>query len=308
MYDNVVIENKYVKAIICPKRGANLIYFYDKSSKTSVLRTPKSIDDFEKFNPFLYGTPFLFPPNRISNAKFVFEGRVYQFPVNEESTNCFVHGSMHSTKFNVIEQNGESVTCIYESGIENPYYGFINNHIIEIEYRLCEEKIIQNVSITNNSNMNMPCGIGFHTTFALDKLSNEVCLSAAVDKKFIRGKNFLPTGEYLIDDSAIRFLNEGKFPVKADNYSDIFELSDNHDITINDVKKRIKIHYLLDEKYKYIMLFNMGSNGDYICIEPQSWLTDSPNLKLPKESTGFISIEPYKRVSFTSTLYVESNY
>ena len=53
---------------------------------------------------------------------------------------------------------------------------------------------------------------------------------------------------------AIRFLNEGKFLVKADDYSDIFELSDNHDITINDVKKRIKIHYLLDEKYKYIML------------------------------------------------------
>ena len=118
----------------------------------------------------------------------------------------------------------------------------------------------------------------------------------------------MPTGEYLTDDFAIRFLNEGKFLVKADDYSDIFELSDNHDITINDVKKRIKIHYLLDEKYKYIMLFNIGSNGDYICIEPQSWLTDSPNLKLPKESTGFISIEPYKRVSFTSTLYVESNY
>ena len=89
---------------IQPSRGANCLYFKHIPSGISALRTydPDTVEELD--NPFLYGTPLLFPPNRIKGGKFTYDGREYALPINEEATGCFLHGTLHETPFEVEQQ------------------------------------------------------------------------------------------------------------------------------------------------------------------------------------------------------------
>jgi len=84
------------EASVATKRGGSLIRLACPALNAESLRTPiKGMTD----NPFLYGTPLIFPPNRIAGGRFSFEGRVYELPVNEPATGCFPHGVLHETPF-----------------------------------------------------------------------------------------------------------------------------------------------------------------------------------------------------------------
>ncbi|WP_211211475.1 hypothetical protein [Heyndrickxia acidiproducens] len=58
------------QAVILPEFGGNLIAFRNVDRGYCFLREPSAeeMDDFQ-VNPFLYGIPVLFPPNRIENGK-----------------------------------------------------------------------------------------------------------------------------------------------------------------------------------------------------------------------------------------------
>ena len=47
-----------------------------------ILRTPGA-DEIEVFKgrPQVFGLPILFPPNRIADGRYTFEGRSYQYPI-----------------------------------------------------------------------------------------------------------------------------------------------------------------------------------------------------------------------------------
>ena len=77
-------------------RGANCIALRNTKYQATILREPnyEALD-----NPYLYGMPILYPNNRISGGRFLFEGREYVFPVNEPSTHCHIHGFLHNAPF-----------------------------------------------------------------------------------------------------------------------------------------------------------------------------------------------------------------
>ena len=104
------IKNDLVTAKINLSRGANLISFVDCRYDASVLREP----DYDNLdNPYLYGMPILFPVNRISKGKFVFQGRTYSFPINEPDTGCHLHGILHDKEFTITEQREDYLKCEY---------------------------------------------------------------------------------------------------------------------------------------------------------------------------------------------------
>lgn len=87
------------EAEICPERGANLLRLACPELKTDALRTPLSIENMVQDNPYLWGIPILFPPNRISGASFTFQNRVYRWPMNEPDTGCFFTWNHSSDTF-----------------------------------------------------------------------------------------------------------------------------------------------------------------------------------------------------------------
>ena len=92
------------EAAILPEIGGNLITFRDNENKYNFLHEP-TLDEMESFKArlFIHGIPVSFPPNRFEDGKFLWNGRTYQFPVNEPSTGNHLHGFVHSEKWEVAD-------------------------------------------------------------------------------------------------------------------------------------------------------------------------------------------------------------
>ena len=69
-------------ALLVPGMGANLVRLANTRLGAEILRTPGA-DEIEVFKgrPQVFGLPILFPPNRIADGRYTFEGRTYQYPI-----------------------------------------------------------------------------------------------------------------------------------------------------------------------------------------------------------------------------------
>lgn len=290
------IENERIYAEILPERGANLIKFVDKELEMDVLRTPSEESDFS--TPFFYGTPMLFPPNRISDGQFEFEGRKYIFPVNEQETGCVLHGTLHETPFEVTEYDVSHIKCRYEAVNGDLYYGFPHEFAIEVSYDLTSDSVIQTVEVFNKSQENMPFALAFHTTFNVPSENARVYIN--VQKEYLRDKKYLPTEEVLEDSENIDKFRNGNFMPAKEKISVFFKDGGDRKAVISDGDRAV--NYEVSEEYGYWMVYN-GISSDFLCIEPQTWITNCPNLSFDREKSGFKIIKPGESKKYTTKLY-----
>ena len=89
-------------ALLVPSVGANLVRLAHTRLGVEVLRTPseREHDEFLR-RPHVYGVPILFPPNRIADGRFRFDGREYRFPITRPEENNYHHGILKSQPFAV---------------------------------------------------------------------------------------------------------------------------------------------------------------------------------------------------------------
>ena len=292
-------SHDYIVEVV-PNYGMNCIKIVHTQTNTDILKTPKDIDILKNDDAFLFGMPILFFPNRISNGRFEFESREYKFPINEVNLNNFCHGTLHKLPFEVLEYDNTHIKGAFISTNENQYLTFPHTFEMYIEYLIKADGIYQIVQINNTSDKNMPVALGFHTTF---NHSDKISLKIPADKEIARNLHtFLPTGEFYDDFDIKDLLNLGNFKLKMKPISRFLELYAK-DIQLINNEEGTTITYVFDEKFKYCMLYS--NNGeDHVCIEPQTWITDCPNLDLDKDSCGFDYIEPGKFKKYTSSLKV----
>lgn len=273
-------------------RGANCISLRNEEFGASILREP----DYEKGvdNPYLYGMPVLFPVNRISGGSFIFEGRIYRFPINEPNTNCFLHGELHKMPFSVRYLSESRLTAVYRATKEAPYLEFPHEFTMEITYELSAEGLEQRVRITNQSVLNMPLFLGFHTTFRLPFLANSrsedlkvwVDLSEEYERNMA---NYLPTGNCPELDDVSRQLARGTF-VPNRPISRHYRRGSNGIMAITDQVTELAVVYENCMDYGFRLIYSDGM--EYICLEPQTCIANCANSPFPRESAGFMHLEP----------------
>ena len=83
-------------ALLVPDMGANLVRLADTRRGIEILRAPAG-DEVEEFRrrPHVFGLPILFPPNRIADGQYTFDGRTYRFPITDAKGGrlpCAFHG------------------------------------------------------------------------------------------------------------------------------------------------------------------------------------------------------------------------
>ncbi len=280
-------------ALIDPEHGGNCVRLSRYGAE--ILRTPKSAADRDE-SPFFYGTPLLFFPNRISEGCFVFEGREYRLPVNEPSTGCFLHGTMHRTAFEVIRQNEQSASLRYLATDREPYLTFPHAFEVDQEWSFSPAGLRQTVTVTNRSRLDMPVALGSHTTFRLpftaDSRPDEITMRLDTGAEYSRNmQTYLPDGKVFTDYPDRDALRQGTFVPAPCRMSRLFRMGSSKTLTLTDPRGHVQMTYEALKGYHYWMVYN-GLSPDFLCVEPQSWLSNCPNAPFPREETGFDCLMP----------------
>jgi len=278
------LENERMLVVVIPSEGANLISLYDKEKRLEILRTPKTLDEYES-RKMTFGTPVLFPPNRIEDATFTFDGRKYELEMNRAKENNHIHGFVHNKEWKVKEMNQEENSIVLQlRSIEHKdiVSQFPHEFVMEMTVILTNDGVEQRLTIKNDSEKTMPLGIGYHTTFFFDQ--NESVLNMEIGNQWELGERGLPTGEFLQSPYQGK-LSEGML-LKDIALDDVYQMSNVKKAVIQHKKEKIEVTYEVDEKFNQWVLFTADGKSDFIAIEPYSWVTNAPNLTLPKEVTG----------------------
>lgn len=302
------LDDGRLYAEILTDRGANPIRLIDRQENADILRSPKALSDFETDNPYLYGMPLLFLPNRISGGRFSFDGREYILPINEPQTGCYLHGTLHKTPFSVTELTKTKVCCVYKATKNEPYLTFPHEFELSLTYELSDGAFVQTAEFKNNSDCEMPVALAFHTTFNIPFVNGstgeDVTAKIEVDREFLRDKNYLPTGEILESSRYISELSSGMFCPPQNTVSAFFEDSGKGKAILTDRRTGTRLVYEADEGYGYWMIYNGGAK-DFFCVEPQTWATNCPNLAGDPVKNGFQTVAPHKTKRYVTRIYCE---
>lgn len=298
------------EAEILPERGANLVSLTRPALGLSSVRTPASIETFVNENPYLWGAPLLFPPNRISEAQFVFEGRTYILPMNEPAIGNFIHGIMHELPMACVEQTTDHALFLFRATAEQPYMTFPHAFTLRMTFMLKEDGLHHCITVTNDSALNMPFALGFHTTFALPFVKygrvEDVILQLGVGDEIVRNMDtFLPTGEIIADSPMRQSLLHGDLHPCEHTISRHFAMDSSHEMRLIDNARRVQLIYRAQPPYAYWMVYNGGSK-DLICVEPQTWINNCPNSPFDREKTGFRFLAPNESCTCETRLTLTS--
>ena len=291
-------------AWICPDQGANCIRLRHEKTGAEILRTPPT-DTILQQSPNVYGMPLLFPPNRILDGQYTFNGRTYVFPINEEPRHHHIHGLLSATPFTVEESRENYARFSFHATQEKPYLQFPHAFSVILEYGLDENGLQQTLTVENHSDSPMPFGAGFHTAlrvpFLPDGDADDCMLSVTAGQQWLYDDRIIPTGK---TQSAEEF-RQG-VPAAHRVISTHLDMGGNGGVaTLTDQKNGAKIVYEVSEGYHFWMLFNQGGEMGYICPEPQTWMVDAPNRPFAPEITGFDAIAPGDKRVLTAKLHLE---
>ncbi|MGO4537464.1 aldose 1-epimerase [Paenibacillus sp. 2TAB19] len=307
------------EAAVLPKVGANLIAFRDTTNNYTFLREPAA-DEMESFkaNPGIHGIPVLFPPNRYEDGTFTWNGRTYQFPVNEAKTGNHLHGFFHTAEWSVEDfgvTKTESYVALNISIDENhPIYTYLPHKFsIKLRYSLSDLGLQQNVLVHNEGTDAMPCMLAFHTAinapFAPNSTVDDCRFTLTTGKRWELNERMLPTGNF-------QPLSAEEEAMKTTGLSPIWESMDNHytsepqngrnAMELTDSRAGVTLVYDVGTAYKQWMIWNNGATPGFFCPEPQLNLVNAPNVNLPADQIGLVSLEPGGIWEETSRLYVRS--
>lgn len=249
--------------------------------------------------------PVLYPVNRIENGSFVFENRKYSFPINEPKTNCHIHGLLHEAQFSAVQVNESCIDCCYEG----QYADCQQKFRMELYYEISDSGLLQETTVTNLSDEDMPVFLGFHTTFNVPFVNNSDAKNIMVyvdsDLEVQRNMNtYLPTGKFPDPDEVTQNLKNGSFVSYGNPISRHYKAGESGLMEIYDVKNKLKVVYENDKKFGWRLIYN-GNGEDYICLEPQTCMVNCQNSELDRSFTGFDCIKPGLSKKYVSKIYID---
>ena len=158
------------EAVLIPSYGANLIRLYNYEKQVELLRAPSSEEiAVFKGRPHVFGLPLLFPPNRIEDGAYRNGERDYHFPITIPAQNNYHHGIIKSQPFAVtrtyVGVEFVEVEASFHSNMVNDaiYRDFPHQFECRMTFTLSAEGLEHTVTFVNDSDEDMPLGVGYHT-------------------------------------------------------------------------------------------------------------------------------------------------
>ena len=298
----IELDSGRFTARILPEAGGNLYSLREKESGIPLLREPHRPEELFH-TPERFGIPMLFPPNRIEDGSFFFDGRICRLPVNQKLQNLHLHGLAVSKPWELISSGRDFAEVKFVFDEKAPEYaGFPFAFEILRRYELNEKGLCDTVTVRNLGTVTMPLGLGYHTAFPAEKVQVRV---GTGDYGIEIGKNFLPTGncfrwkEYDPRESFDPFGKNVGFHAEAGN----LELENGLQFHGAELRYPAGIlRYVTDEKLGFWYTWNAGGLNNFLCLEPVSWMANALNLPLPANRSGVRKLAPDERITFENRL------
>ncbi|WP_404404860.1 aldose 1-epimerase [Jeotgalibacillus malaysiensis] len=288
-HDAIQLKNEQLTAVIIPSEGANMMSL--KRGSTEILRAPRDQEAYLK-RKILFGTPVLFPPNRIEDGQFSFNGTDYHLPLNEPVLNNHIHGFVSDRPFKIKSQSKSALTAVFDSA-DHPEIseGFPHHFQVELDFELTGESLTKRCRIRNSSDNEMPAGFGWHTSFVFDASTD--IFQASVDEQWELDDRNLPTG----NRSTAHIPSSLENVMLDDAYTDNGERK----ASIIRPDERILIDYQVSDTFTNWVIFHEGKG--FICPEPYTWITNAPHLQNDPAS-GFQAIAPGDVLSVKASINI----
>lgn len=272
----VVLDNGIFQTEISPEIGGNVISLRHQKSGIYLLRKPRGPEELKRF-PEQFGIPVLFPPNRIADGRFLFDGRECRLPVNEIDTNNHLHGLVVGKPWNLLnaDQNMAELQFTF-STCDPEYEGFPFSFTLRRKIELTPSGLRDSMTATNLSEWKMPLGLGYHTTFPAP-LKMRVSTD---DHQIEIGERYLPTGrltEWQDFDPRNWFNPHGRnigFHAGAKDLK-LEDGSPFHGAEL--LYASGLLCYATDEKFSFWYAWNKRGEADFVSIEPVSWMANALN-------------------------------
>ncbi|MBQ9336799.1 MAG: aldose 1-epimerase [Lentisphaeria bacterium] len=276
----LTLDNHIFRAEIIPEIGGNVISLRHRESNTALLREPPGPAELKRF-PEQFGIPVLFPPNRIADGRFVFEGRECQLPVNEAAMHNHLHGLVVGKPWELLNADQVSAELQFDFSARDPEYeGFPFAFTLKRRIELTPSGLRDTMTVTNHGEWNMPLGLGYHTTFP-----EPLQIRMGTDGQQIGiGERYLPTGR-----------SKGWQDLDPRNWFD----PHGRDIGFHARAKDLEpengpslhgaellypaglLRYATDRKFSFWYTWNRRGKADFVSLEPVSWMADALNQKDP---------------------------
>ena len=276
----LTLDNGFYQAEIMPEIGGNVISLRHRESDTSLLREPGSLAELKQF-PEQFGIPVLFPPNRIADGRFSFEGRECRLPVNETARHNHLHGLAVGKPWELLNADQDTAELQFAFSARDPEYeGFPFSFTLKRRIELTRTGLRDSMTVTNHGEWNMPLGLGYHTTFPAP-----LQMRVGTDGQQVEiGERFLPTGRltgWQEFDPRSWFDPHGR-DIGFHARSGDLELTDGSSFHGAELLYPAGLlHYATDVKFAFWYTWNRRGEGDFVSLEPVSWMANALNQANP---------------------------
>ncbi len=315
-YAAITAQNGELEFTLVPDLGSNLISIRHLPTNTPLLHTPQSMTQYQE-NPVLWGTPVLFPPNRLEDGKLRFEGTTYQFDLNEPKLHNHIHGLVNSKPWRVVLTQVENGVAVVETEIDAREFPDITRQfphpfVLRMRVTLDANSIDLGMSVHNVGQSAFPYGLGYHTTFLFPfRVGGELghCrMKLGTKKRWELNERNLPTGR-LLDSADLASFREGLNltgkPLDDAFMSDVVDGGTN-ECVLTDVDANLQVVYQADKSFLHWVVYNADSKKGFVCPEPYTWVTNAPNLDLPATTTGVRVMAPGESEEFWTKIQVST--
>ncbi|QMV43316.1 aldose 1-epimerase [Cohnella cholangitidis] len=298
-------------AEIVPEVGNNLYRF--ESGGRQVLVPPASVSSFKdvELADFQYGTPILFPPNRVKDGRMSYKGREYHLPLNEPP-HFHLHGEICSKAWEVVETGASEERGAY--AISRFRYAahpaimayFPHPLTFTVTVSLREGRLEMNGTIANEGQDEAPLAFGLHPYFAIPfGNGEEIRLQVPATAEWPVTNLALVAGKPEVTAYS-RSLSEGvsiaDYPQLGCN---LLTLAGGDSTCRMEMKDRgYTIAYRFGPEFPYVLLFRPDWSSAY-SLEPYTYVTDAFNLPYEHEWTGARGIAAGETFRFSTSMWVE---
>jgi aldose 1-epimerase len=262
-------------ARIVPEAGSNLVSLVVDGEE--LLHVPPSIRQAPGVR---FGAPILYPtPNRVRDARFTFDGRLFTFEPNDRSR--FIHGLVHSAPWRaeppVVTAEAAALRTVLD--FDEAFPGFARfpiRHRIAVTFTLRADGLSIGFAVENHDRQRLPFGFALHPFFRIPG-SRALTFVRVPAARHMEAEDLLPTGRLEPLDGS-RFDLRGHTALDALDLDDVYcGLTPGDPAGYESRDRRLRVTLEATEVFTHAVVYTPPGRP-FFCLESQTCSTDAHNL------------------------------